>query len=61
MPSLASASMKQRLLSFSVQQFPPNLYKACSGHTKAYKCFAKNLQTDLRKQAFSVCPQCLAG
>ncbi|PRP72888.1 hypothetical protein PROFUN_17108, partial [Planoprotostelium fungivorum] len=34
------------------KQFPPNLYKACSGHTKAYKCFAKNLQTDLRKQAF---------
>ncbi|PRP75212.1 hypothetical protein PROFUN_15854 [Planoprotostelium fungivorum] len=30
------------------------LYKACSGHTKAYKCFAENLQTDHRKQAFSV-------
>ncbi|PRP74824.1 hypothetical protein PROFUN_09524 [Planoprotostelium fungivorum] len=37
-----------------MQQFPPNLYKACSEHTKAYKCFAKNLQTDHRKQAFSV-------
>ncbi|PRP83245.1 hypothetical protein PROFUN_09457 [Planoprotostelium fungivorum] len=29
------------------------LYKACSEHTKAYKCFAENLQTDHRKQAFS--------
>ncbi|PRP75208.1 hypothetical protein PROFUN_15850 [Planoprotostelium fungivorum] len=40
------------LLSFSVQKFPSSLYKACSGHTKAYKCFAENLQTDHRKQAF---------
>ncbi|PRP75854.1 hypothetical protein PROFUN_14390, partial [Planoprotostelium fungivorum] len=30
------------------------LYKACSEHTKAYKCFANNLQTDHRKQALSV-------
>ncbi|PRP88947.1 putative gag/polymerase/env polyprotein, partial [Planoprotostelium fungivorum] len=54
MPSLASASMRHRLLSFSVQQFPPNLYKACSEHIKAYKCFAENLQTDHRKQAFKL-------
>ncbi|PRP73776.1 hypothetical protein PROFUN_16525 [Planoprotostelium fungivorum] len=53
-PSLASASMRQRLLSFSVQQFPPSLYKACSDHTKAYKCFANNLQTDHRNQALSI-------
>ncbi|PRP83138.1 hypothetical protein PROFUN_09566 [Planoprotostelium fungivorum] len=33
-PSLASASQRHRLLSFT------------------YKCFAENLQTDLRKQAF---------
>ncbi|PRP75690.1 hypothetical protein PROFUN_15398 [Planoprotostelium fungivorum] len=42
-PLLASASVKQRLLSFSVQQFPPSLYKACSEHRKAYKYFAENL------------------
>ncbi|PRP87549.1 hypothetical protein PROFUN_00760 [Planoprotostelium fungivorum] len=36
-----------------MQCFPPSLYKACSGDTKAYKCFAENLQTDDRKQAFS--------
>ncbi|PRP72814.1 hypothetical protein PROFUN_17144, partial [Planoprotostelium fungivorum] len=43
-----------RLLSFRMQCFPPGLYKACSGHIKAYKCFAENLQTDHRKRAFSV-------
>ncbi|PRP76644.1 hypothetical protein PROFUN_14970 [Planoprotostelium fungivorum] len=26
---------------------------ACSEHTKAYKCFAENLQTDHRRQAFT--------
>ncbi|PRP73030.1 hypothetical protein PROFUN_16963, partial [Planoprotostelium fungivorum] len=52
MPSLASVSVRHRLLSFSVQQFPHNLYKSCSGHIKAYKSFLKNLQTDHRKQAF---------
>lgn len=55
MPSLASASVRQRLLSFRMQCFLPSLYKACSGHTKAYKCFAENLQTVHRKRAFSVC------
>ncbi|PRP72749.1 retrotransposable element protein, partial [Planoprotostelium fungivorum] len=54
MPLLASASVRQRLLSFRMQCFPPSLYKACFGHTKAYKCFAENLQTDDRKQAFSM-------
>ncbi|PRP87270.1 hypothetical protein PROFUN_01532 [Planoprotostelium fungivorum] len=33
-------------------EFLSSLYKACSEHTKAYKCFAENLQTDHRKQAF---------
>ncbi|PRP81349.1 hypothetical protein PROFUN_04584, partial [Planoprotostelium fungivorum] len=33
--------------------FPPSLYRACSEHTKAYKCFAENLQTVHRKQVFS--------
>ncbi|PRP76309.1 hypothetical protein PROFUN_14415 [Planoprotostelium fungivorum] len=31
-----------------------DFYLVCK-HTKAYKCFAENLQTDHRKQAFSVC------
>ncbi|PRP73880.1 hypothetical protein PROFUN_16474, partial [Planoprotostelium fungivorum] len=53
MPSLASASVRQRLLSFRMQCFLPSLYKACSEHTKAYKCFAENLQTDHMKQVFS--------
>ncbi|PRP73601.1 hypothetical protein PROFUN_16597 [Planoprotostelium fungivorum] len=36
-------TQQQRLLSFSLQCFPPSLYRACSEHTKAYKCFAENL------------------
>ncbi|PRP76215.1 hypothetical protein PROFUN_15209 [Planoprotostelium fungivorum] len=43
-----------------MQCFLPSLHKACSEHTKAYKCFAENLQTDDRKQAFSVCPPTVA-
>ncbi|PRP74211.1 hypothetical protein PROFUN_16296 [Planoprotostelium fungivorum] len=43
-----------QLRTVSVQEFSPRLYKACSGRTKAYKCFAENLQTDHNKQAFSV-------